>query len=106
MIPKSLRSLLYAVLFAAVPISAVPALASTLDAASLDASRNRLFADWAAHNGQPELCQAWQSMSCSAKGSFLTLTHRLAVSTLVWDSTSPLDHVTGCSILEIGRAHV
>src|SRR6185295_6470976 len=33
--------------------------------------------------------------SCSAKGSFLTLTHRLQVS-LFSDWTTPLDHVNGC----------
>ncbi|HEX3554075.1 MAG TPA: hypothetical protein VIA62_12685 [Thermoanaerobaculia bacterium] len=95
MIPKRFRSVLYAVLLA-VPLSAVSAGATGLDAASLDANRNRLFADWAARNGQSgDLCQAWQSMTCSAKGSFLTLTHRLGVSVLA-DYTTPLDHVTGC----------
>lgn len=63
---------------------------------SLDANRNRLFADWAARNGQSgNLCQAWASMSCSAKGSFLTLTHRLQVS-LLPDNSTPLDHMKGC----------
>jgi hypothetical protein len=63
---------------------------------SLDANRNRLFADWAARNGQSgNLCQAWASLSCSTKGSFLTLTHRLQVS-LLPDYTTPLDHVNSC----------
>ncbi len=92
---KTFRSVLYAILLA-VPLSAAAARAAGLDAASLDANRNRLFADWAARNGQPDVCQAWQNMSCSAKGSFLTLTHRLGVSVLVWDSTTPLDHVRAC----------
>jgi hypothetical protein len=59
---------------------------------SLDANRNRLFANWAARNGQSNLCQAWQNLSCSTKGSFLTLTHRLQVSILP-DYNTPLDHV-------------
>jgi hypothetical protein len=63
---------------------------------SLDANRNRLFADWAARNGQSgNLCQAWAAQSCSAKGSFLTLTHRLQVS-LLPDNTTPLDHMNSC----------
>ena len=63
---------------------------------SLDANRNRLFADWAARNGQSgNLCQAWAAQSCSAKGSFLTLTHRLQVSILP-DRNTPLDHVNSC----------
>jgi hypothetical protein len=63
---------------------------------SLDANRNRLFADWAARNGlSANLCQAWAAQSCSAKGSFLTLTHRLQVS-ILGDFTTPLDHVNGC----------
>jgi hypothetical protein len=63
---------------------------------SLDANRNRLFADWAARHGQSaDVCQAWAAQSCSAKGSFLTLTHRLQVS-FMWDLTTPLDHVNGC----------
>lgn len=66
---------------------------------SLTANRNRIFSDWAARNGQSDVCQAWQTMSCSAKGSFLTLTHRLQVSVLAADYpnyTTPLDHVNGC----------
>jgi hypothetical protein len=63
---------------------------------SLDANRNRLFADWAARNGQSgNLCQAWAAQSCSTKGVFLTLTHRLQVS-LLSDYTTPLDHVNSC----------
>jgi hypothetical protein len=27
---------------------------------SMDANRNRLFADWAARHGQSNLCQAWE----------------------------------------------
>jgi len=95
MIPKIFRSMLYVILLA-VPLGAASARAAGLDAASLDASRNRLFADWAARNGQPDVCQAWQNMSCSAKGSFLTLTHRLGVSVILWDSNTPLDHVDAC----------
>jgi len=62
---------------------------------SLDANRNRLFANWAALHGQSDLCQAWQSQTCGAKGVFLTLTHRLQVSVLEDYSTTPLDHVSG-----------
>jgi hypothetical protein len=69
---------------------------STPYSRSLDANRNRLFADWAARNGQSgNLCQAWAAMSCTTKGSFLTLTHRLQVS-LMSDYTTPLDHVNSC----------
>jgi len=69
---------------------------STPYSRSLDANRNRLFADWAARQGQSaDLCQAWAVQSCSFKGSFLTLTHRLQVS-LFSDYTTPLDHVNGC----------
>ena len=61
---------------------------------SMDANRNWLFADWAARHGQTNLCQAWQNLSCAAKGSFLTLTHRLQVSVMA-DGWTPLDHVDG-----------
>ncbi len=57
---------------------------STPYSRSLDANRNRLFADWAARHGQSgDLCQAWAALSCSTKGSFLTLTHRLQVSLII-----------------------
>ena len=60
---------------------------------TLDANRNRLFADWAARHGQSgNLCQAWENMNCTAKGAFLTLTHRLQVSYMP-DNKTPLDHV-------------
>jgi hypothetical protein len=62
---------------------------------SMDANRNRIFADWAARHGQSNVCQAWENLSCAAKGSFLTLTHRLQVSILP-DYKTPLDHVTSC----------
>lgn len=28
---------------------------------SMDANRNRLFAEWAARQGQPDVCQAWET---------------------------------------------
>ena len=87
MIPKPFRSALSAVLLAVAALNVAPARSVVLDDASLAANRNRLFADWAARNGQPDVCQVWQNLSCTAKGSFLTLTHRLAVSMLLWDST-------------------
>jgi len=61
--------------------------------ATLKSNRNRLFADWAARNGQSaNVCQAWQNLSCAAKGAFITLTHRLQISVLP-DGKAPLDHV-------------
>jgi hypothetical protein len=69
---------------------------STPYSRSLDANRNRLFADWAGRNGlSGNLCQAWAAQSCSTKGVFLTLTHRLQASVLS-DYTTPLDHVNSC----------
>lgn len=59
---------------------------------TLDANRNRLFNDWAARNGQSNVCQAWANLNCEAKGAFITLTHRLQVSYLA-DYKTPLDHV-------------
>jgi hypothetical protein len=61
---------------------------------SMNANRNRIFADWAAREGQADVCQAWENLSCSAKGAFLTLTHRLQVS-LLPDGKTPMDHVDG-----------
>jgi hypothetical protein len=60
----------------------------------MDANRNRLFAEWAARQGQPNVCQAWENLNCTAKGAFLTLTHRLQASYMPDDKT-PLDHVDG-----------
>jgi len=61
---------------------------------TLDANRNRLFAEWVTRQGQSNACQAWDTLSCSAKGAFLTLTHRLQVSVMA-DGKTPLDHVDG-----------
>lgn len=61
---------------------------------SMDANRNRLFAEWASRQGQTDVCQAWENLNCTAKGAFLTLTHRLQVSYMP-DNKTPLDHVDG-----------
>jgi hypothetical protein len=68
--------------------------AATPYTATLKSNRNRLINDWAARKGYGDACQAWSSLSCPAKGAFLTLTHRLQISILP-DWKSPLDHVVG-----------
>lgn len=48
--------------------------AATPYTATLKSNRNRLINDWAARKGYGDVCQAWASLSCPAKGAFLTLT--------------------------------
>jgi hypothetical protein len=61
-------------ILAAVALLGFPAMTARAD---LDSNREHLIRDWGAHMGYANVCEAWQSLNCSLKGAFLTLTHRL-----------------------------